>query len=121
LANIGRDAAAQGAQDGVQVRWGPTILAERALRRCQPTFSLSGSTPQTIEVTVNGRHLHDIALDERQWQLHSFKLPQAVLASGLNTLPCSYRYAVAPATIVPGNPDHRTLAAAFDFIMFRVE
>jgi hypothetical protein len=28
---------------------------------------------------------------------------------------------VAPATIVPGNPDHRTLAAAFDFIMFRVE
>jgi hypothetical protein len=121
LADIGRDAAAQGAQDGVQVCWGPTILAERALRRCQPTFSLSGSTPQTIEVTVNGRPLHDIALDERQWQLHSFKLPQAVLALGLNTLRFSYRYVVAPATIVPGDRDQRALAVAFDFIMFWAE
>jgi hypothetical protein len=53
--------------------------------------------------------------------MHSFKLPQAVLSPGLNSLRFSYRYALAPATIVPGNPDGRTLAVAFDFLMFRPE
>jgi hypothetical protein len=84
-------------------------------------FRYPGAPPQTIAVYVNNRYLQDVPLDERYWQIHSFKLPQAVLSPGLNSIRFSYRYAIAPATIVPGNPDGRTLAVAFDFLMFRPE
>jgi hypothetical protein len=84
-------------------------------------FRYPGAPPQAIEVAVNGRHLQELPIDERHWQIHAFKLPQAALAPGLNTLRFRYRYAMAPAAIVPGNPDQRPLAVAVDFIMFRVE
>jgi hypothetical protein len=84
-------------------------------------FRYPGAPPQTIEVWVNDRHLQDIVLDERHWQIHSFRLPQAFVLPGINTFRFNYRYAVAPATIVPGNADARPLAVAFDFLMFQPE
>jgi hypothetical protein len=84
-------------------------------------FRYPSAPPQEIEVYVNGRHLQDILLDGRHWQIHSFKLPQALVMPGINTFRFRYRYAVAPAALAPDNADRRTLAVAFDFILFRPE
>jgi hypothetical protein len=84
-------------------------------------FRYPSAPPQEIGIYVNGWHLQDVLLEGGPWQIYSFKLPRAFVVAGINTFRFVYRYAVAPPAIIPGNTDHRMLAVAFDFIMFRPE
>lgn len=37
--------------------------------------------------------------------------------NGLNTVTFRYGYAIAPASVIPGSSDTRTLAVAFDYLV----
>jgi hypothetical protein len=78
-------------------------------------LSYPGSPPQTVRVDVNGRRLGTLTLGP-EWTVYRMPVPAASLQRGRNTVTFTYGYALAPASIVPGNTDTRTLAVAFDYL-----
>jgi hypothetical protein len=74
---------------------------------------------QVLSVYVNGRYLQDLVLQVGGWQTHSFVLPHAFVRPGINSFRFVYRYAVAPAEIIPHSQDTRPLTVAYDYIRFR--
>jgi hypothetical protein len=82
-------------------------------------FGYPSAPPQQLSVYVNGTHLRDITLANGGWQTYAFTLPRSFLAAGINAFQFVYRNAVAPAAVLPGSQDPRTLAVAFDFIRFQ--
>ena len=47
------------------------------------------------------------------------KLPARLFRAGLNVVTFEYGYAVAPARVIAGSTDPRTLAVAFDYVALR--
>jgi hypothetical protein len=76
--------------------------------------------PQTVSVTVNGHGLGRLALGrEWTWRTYSLDIPARALRPGVNTARFSYAYSMVPRDIIPGNPDSRDLAVAFNRIALR--
>jgi hypothetical protein len=84
-------------------------------------FAFPSAPPQSVRVLVNGKFVVEIAVAGDAWRSHSFRLPRSLLAPGVNTLRFVYGYVASPSKVLPGNPDHRTLAVAMDSIEFREE
>jgi hypothetical protein len=72
-----------------------------------------GSPPQTVSLDVNGTLRAKLVL-EPEWAVYRVTLPATSFRSGRNTLTFRYGYALAPASVIPGSSDERTLAVAFD-------
>jgi hypothetical protein len=88
--------------------------------RLQP-FNFPGSPPQGLTIVINGQPAGEITLATQAWHSYTMRLPATILRPGINTLRFRYRYAVSPASVIPGAQDPRKLAVAFDFVRFRPE
>ena len=85
-------------------------------------FTFPGAPSQGMKIYVNGQFLSEIALEAvHDWRSYVLQLPRTYLAAGINSMRFVYRYTASPAKVLPGSPDQRTLAVAFDFIAFRPE
>lgn len=85
-------------------------------------LTFPGSPPQGIKISVNERFVREIQLEAASdWESYTVHLPRTYLTVGVNTIRFVYRYMASPSKVVPGNPDLRRLAVAFDFIAFRPE
>jgi hypothetical protein len=89
---------------------------DRRLEVRMHPFLYPGSPPQTVTISVNGAFRGTLVL-EPDWAVYRVPLPAASFRSGLNTLTFTYGYAIVPARVIPGNPDTRTLAVAFDSLV----
>ena len=74
-----------------------------------------GSPPQTVSIDVNGARRITLVLDP-EWAVYRIPVRASSFRSGLNTVTFRYGYAIAPASVIPGNADTRTLAVAFDYL-----
>jgi hypothetical protein len=75
---------------------------------------------QTVKLYVNGNFIQEILLEVKDWQNYTVRLPAGYLTTGINTVRFVYKYTEAPARVEAKNADHRTLAVAFDYIVFRL-
>jgi hypothetical protein len=85
--------------------------------RLQP-LAYQGSPRQTVAVYVNGTPHGRLALGP-EWAQYELTLPASLFRPGLNEVTFRYGYTVAPAKVIPGNIDTRTLAVAFDYVALR--
>ena len=85
--------------------------------RCWP-FTWEGAPPQLVEVRINGTVLGSLRLKKKLTK-YSVRVPEGVLLPGRNRIELAFAYAQRPVDQPGGGSDHRTLAAAFDFIGFR--
>jgi hypothetical protein len=83
-------------------------------------FTFPGSPLQTVKLYVNGNFIQEILLEVKDWQNYTVRLPAGYLTTGINTVRFVYKYTEAPARVEAKNADHRTLAVAFDYIVFRL-
>ncbi len=81
-------------------------------------LTYEGSPRQTVAVSVNGTR-HDRLALEPGWAQYRMKLPARLFRAGLNVVTFEYGYAVAPARVIAGSTDPRTLAVAFDYVALR--
>jgi hypothetical protein len=98
-------------ESSLMLRLGEPV--DRRLEVRMRPFVYPGSPPQTVGISVNGTFRSTLVL-EPDWTVYRVPLPATSFRSGLNTLTFTYGYAVAPANVIPGYADTRTLAAAFD-------
>lgn len=82
--------------------------------KCWP-FRFPGSPPQAVSVFVNDAKLESAQLADGP-KIYTFTAPKAVWKDGPNELRLEFAYAEAPKDRIPGNPDTRTLSAAFDWL-----
>jgi hypothetical protein len=75
-----------------------------------------GSPPQTVSIDVNGAPRVTLVLDP-EWAVYRIPLRASSFRNGLNTVTFRYGYAIAPASMIPGSSDTRTLAVAFDYLV----
>jgi hypothetical protein len=73
------------------------------------------SPAQTVSIDVNGTRRGTLVLDP-DWAVYRVPVRATSFRTGLNTVTFRYGYAIAPASIIPGNSDTRTLAVAFDYL-----
>ena len=86
--------------------WGGAMLAVRAI----PFVHGETCRDQTITWSLNG-HGQPVAVDApNNWSYLVFPLPEEGVIEGENIVEFNYRYAVAPADIIPGNGDARRLS-----------
>jgi hypothetical protein len=74
-----------------------------------------------MKIYVNERFIGEIEVEAGAWQRYALHVPHTYLTTGLNSFRFVYRYAAAPAQVLPGSTDPRPLAVGFDFIAFRPE
>ncbi len=87
----------------------------RLLRfRCWP-YRWAGAPPQSVTLSVNGRHLETLALADGP-RVYAVATPAEVWRRGRNLVRLDFAYAEAPRDRVAGASDARTLAAAFDWL-----
>ena len=84
-------------------------------------FIFPGCPQQGIKVYANERLLGEIEMEAEGWRSYSLRVPHSSLTAGVNVFRFVYRCAAAPAQVLPGTPDARSLAVAFDFIAFHFE
>ena len=120
----------------VDERWGETTLqwssdresslyvylnepADRVLEKCDYSrWFTRAPRSQIVAVYVNGA-LHKQLILERGWTRYELKLPANRFRTELNGIILRYSNGVAPARVIPGNADGRTLAVAFDYLVLR--
>lgn len=90
----------------------------RVLQMRLRPMAYPGSPRQTVAVYVNGTPHGRLRL-EPEWAQYELTLPASLFRPGLNEVSFRYGYAVAPAKVVPGSTDTRTLAVAFDYVALR--
>ena len=85
--------------------------------RLQPLI-YPGSPRQTVAVYVNGTPAGRLTLGP-EWTQYELPLSAHLFRPGLNEVGFRYGYAIAPAKVVPGSTDTRTLAVAFEHVALR--
>ena len=91
---------------------------DRVLQMRLRPMAYQGSPRQTVAVYVNGTPHRRLAL-EPEWAQYELTLPASLFRRGLNEVTFRYGYAIAPAKVIPGNIDTRTLAVAYDYVALR--
>jgi hypothetical protein len=84
-------------------------------------FIFPDSPPQSMTIVVNGKPMEELTVATQAWRSYTVPLPKVHLKRGINTFRFLYRYAVSPASVIPGAQDPRRLGVAFDFVRFRPE
>ncbi len=92
------------------------VAAGRTVSLQVAPFAYAGAPAQTLSLTFNGDALPGATELREGWQVITATLPAAALREGLNTLVLDFDHATAPATVIPGNTDTRTLSAAVDWM-----
>lgn len=82
-------------------------------------LTFPGSPRQEMKIAVNDRLVTDIQLDPDGWKTYVVDVSGRHLRPGFNRIGFAYGYAAAPADVIPGSHDRRTLAVAFQFIHIR--
>ena len=92
--------------------------ADRILQMRLRPLIYPGSPRQTVAVYVNGALAGRLTL-EPEWAQYELPLPAHLFRPGLNEVAFRYGHAIAPAEVVPGSTDARTLAVAFEYVALR--
>ncbi len=82
--------------------------------RCWP-FVWPGGPGQTVAVFLNDRPVDVVALSGEP-RVYALTMPRAAWRRGSNEIRFVFSHAESPKARVPGSPDARTLAAAFDWL-----
>jgi hypothetical protein len=92
----------------------PHELGDYLLRFRAEAFEYPGSSPQTIEVRVNGVLLTKVTMDSGTRE-YAFDVPRGVLRRSLNAIAFDYGYARSPRDARISD-DSRPLAVLFDYV-----
>jgi hypothetical protein len=84
-------------------------------------LTFPGSPAQKMKIYVNERFLGEIIVEAGVWRTYALRVPHVYLTTGRNEFRFAYQYAAAPAQVLPGSTDPRSLSVAFDSIEFRPE
>jgi len=103
---------ATGRRAQISVDLGRPVRSELSIR-VRP-FSYPGAPSQVVEVLVNGETTGTWILTEG-WQDYTAELPASLFRVGSNTIQLSFSHVQSPFDLGNGD-DHRTLAAAFDWL-----
>lgn len=90
----------------------------RVQMTCQAMPSPEGR-PQDVRVILNSQAVGIITIRSDKFDTYTVKLPAAALHVGENRLGFEFSYATQPAQLYPNSSDGRTLAVAFQEILFK--
>jgi len=110
---------------GIQYQWAQGDRVEVGLPIGQPRralirfralpFMYDKAPVQTVEVKLNDLPLTRLDLPGG-WSEHEIEVPESAWSAGANILSLRFGRSIAPAEVVPGSRDRRSLSAAFDYL-----